>query len=867
MRRGHLTTIAPFLIVGSVLVFGTIVSIVISRTAATWQEYRYRRELGNALDDCAASMRVEIRSIETAIHSIKNFFVSSTEVTSEEFRTFVEPFLKNSSFTHTLGWIARIEPKDRAAFEAQFRIPFQGLTNGNPANLSKVCGSGVYPFAFAESPGAGESGVKGFDIGGSLNSLPRETVASARNGILTVRPGCGMIGDSGAVLMLLSIDRDWRQSAVEHGATAPPESFAGGILAVDKLLDSTAGNLRLPSIGFSLRVFAGEGPGRQLCDCRHIMGDTARANKKSTAYSLEREFTAAGARWILSAWPLPGFLMEYRLSRPYSVFFLSFAFTVLIALNLFLLLRKNARVQFLVGQRTAELAASEHRLSIIADNIREGFWLYSIDEGIYTYASTGLLRIMGSRARFQDATLEESLECVDPDDRAMVREVKTASFENRSSFQLEYRVPGPEGKKIWIAEYGNPLEDAGGKKNVFAGVCSDITSRKTAEAEARLLEERYLQAQKAEAAGQLAGCVAHDFNNLLTPVISYSELLREYVGNDETATECVRSIFNAGMRARELVRQLLTFSRKRTPEYKAVDLDTIVGDFEELLRKTVKENISLRIMRSSGSKSIVADTGQIEQVIMNLVVNASHAMPDGGSLTVETSIAEIDAHIAGAMEYVKEGKYAVLAVADTGCGMDEQTRKKLFEPFFTTKGPLGTGLGLTSVLGIVKQHGGCIFVDSETGRGTSFRIYLPLAGETFSPIKPATAAPLPRQSQNTAILVVDDNREIGNLVRDILVREKYTVFTAENGIEALSVIRAHGEKITVLITDIVMPGFNGDKLCEYVKMIRPGIRVIYMSAYPDSIAAASGITEPGARLIRKPFSMNEMLSLVAEVTG
>jgi len=370
--------------------------------------------------------------------------------------------------------------------------------------------------------------------------------------------------------------------------------------------------------------------------------------------------------------------------------------------------------------------------------------------------------------------------------------------------------------------------------------------------------------------GRLAGGIAHDFNNLLTVIKGYTELaLIRAKGMPELRSDIER-IEDASERAAGLVRQLLAFSRRQVMQPKVLDLNSIVVGLDKLLRRLMDEDIQMVTVATEAVGAIKADPGQIEQVIMNLVVNARDAMPDGGRLTVETSNVELDALYARDHTSVKPGKYVMLAVSDTGIGMSAETVAHIFEPFYTTKeSGRGTGLGLSTVYGIVKQSGGYIWVYSELSHGTTFKVYLPRVDEAVETAANAgkPAEPAKELSGRETILLVEDEPELRELTRTVLVARGYTVIEAGNAEEAerLASDRRDGGKIHLLLTDVIMPGVSGRELAKRVLARQPSVRVLYMSGYTYNVIAQDGTLERGVAFLQKPFTPSALVEKVREV--
>ncbi len=415
-----------------------------------------------------------------------------------------------------------------------------------------------------------------------------------------------------------------------------------------------------------------------------------------------------------------------------------------------------------------------------------------------------------------------------------------------------------DGTLVNISLSVAPLHDAAGRVTGMLSLAADIT-------EMRQLEVQYRQAQKMEAVGRLAGGIAHDFNNLLTAIIGTTALVLEDLGLESRARLDIQEIEKAAKRAAGLTRQLLIFSRQQVLEPCALDLNALVANLEKMLHRLIGEDIELRTKPAAALGAVRADPGQLEQAIVNLVVNARDAMPKGGRLTIETADVELGRSYVAAHVPTQPGPYVLLAISDTGVGMDGATKARLFEPFFTTKEPgRGTGLGLATVYGIVKQSGGYVWAYSELGHGTTFKIYLPRVAETAESPESTPSPPTPVGGSET-VLVVEDQEEVRKLTKRVLEARGYTVLAARNGAEALEIVGRHPTQIHLMITDVVMPGMNGRELARLACARRSDLKVLYVSGYTGEAVLQHRLLEPGVAFLQKPFTPDVLARKTREV--
>jgi PAS domain S-box-containing protein len=478
-------------------------------------------------------------------------------------------------------------------------------------------------------------------------------------------------------------------------------------------------------------------------------------------------------------------------------------------------------------------------------------------EGRLLYNSPAYSRIMGySVEELRNTTIFEQIH---PDDCRMVSEAAATARAGDVGRQIQYRMRHKDGSWRILESTSSAIKTAEGKVELVI-VNRDITDRKR-------LEEQFRQAQKMEAIGRLSGGIAHDFNNLLGVIIGYSEILQESTEPSDPDRSCIDEVLRAGQRAASLTRQLLAFSRQQVLEPTVLDLNHVVVDMEKMLKRLIGEDVELSTVLNRELGKVKADQGQIEQVILNLAVNARDAMPKGGKLTIQTDNISMSGSDTARYSYpFKTGQYVLLTVSDTGMGMDSATRARIFEPFFTTKEKgKGTGLGLATVYGVVKQSEGYIEVHSEIDAGTLFKIYLPIVDAEITPL-PVHSGVIDSLHGNETILLVEDEAMLRVLTRNILERHGYVILEAGNGKEACEIVDQNRNTIHLLLTDVVMPGMNGRDLAELLVGSRPNLKILYMSGYTGQ-GIGQGVLPAGCHFLSKPFSRDNLAKKVREVLG
>jgi two-component system, cell cycle sensor histidine kinase and response regulator CckA len=502
------------------------------------------------------------------------------------------------------------------------------------------------------------------------------------------------------------------------------------------------------------------------------------------------------------------------------------------------------------------LSDTRERMRFALEAAAVGTWESDVATGTLVWSDIQEA-LHGLRAGEFKRTFEAFVDLIHPDDRDRIRGEIARSLKANADWRLEYRVLWPDGSPHWIATVGRTFHGETGEPIRAAGVGMDVTALKR-------LEEQFRQAQKMEAVGKLAGGVAHDFNNLLTIILGYCDMLTGRAEVDPLVIEDTKEIRRAAVSASVLTARLLAFSRKQVLAPRVVNLNDILVSLQSMVRRLVEESVRIECRFDEDLARIKVDAGQMEQVLLNLVVNARDAMPGGGALTIETSNVFLDDDYVRSHVGAQPGAHVLMSVTDTGTGLAPDVQPHIFEPFFTTKSKgHGTGLGLATVYGIVKQSGGSIWVESEPAVGTTFKLYFPVSSEEPTPIQARAVTSNLRGSET--VLVVEDEPTLRGLDRNILEHYGYRVLVAGDVAEALSVCASHADHIHVVVTDVVLPDGSGRTIGDWVLRHRQGTRVIYMSGYTDDAIVRHGILDMDTLFLQKPFTPADLARKVREI--
>jgi PAS domain S-box-containing protein len=507
---------------------------------------------------------------------------------------------------------------------------------------------------------------------------------------------------------------------------------------------------------------------------------------------------------------------------------------------------------------TQALQRSEERLRLALDSARMGIWYWAVESNALVW-DDNLREIYGLGRDDPMTSYEQFMSRVHQDDREFVAQSVSRALREGTSLDYEFRIVLPDGRVRWVADLGTMGRDGQGRPAYLTGVCMDVTER-------RAFEERLRQSHRMESVGRLAGGVAHETNNQMSVVLSAADFILRRRDVPEAVRSDLEHIRNAAERTSAVTAQLLAFSRRQILRPVVLDLNELVRSWEGVLLRTMGADCVVLLRPGPTPAPIRADPGRLEQVLLNLVLNARDAMPRGGTLTVETFVTELTHEYLRRRPEVaiRPGPYVVLAVSDTGHGMDRDTLGHIFEPFFTTKGVgHGTGLGLSTVYGIVKQSDGYVWAYSEPGQGSTFKVYLPLAEQPEAEPETPTATPV-RRGQGESVLLVEDDDAVRLVIKRALEEGGYRVLEAANGRDALALLGSTSSRIALVLTDVVMPKMSGRELAERIAELRPGTPVVFTSGYTDGEIVRRGLLDPAAAFIQKPFGPEDIVRIVRE---
>lgn len=861
---------------------GCLLSLLVFGLAREQEKKRARVEFLRTVDYHQTELQQGLQYYFDLLRGLRGIFLYSEEVTRSEFRRAAAEALPRYPGIRALEWVARVPGGGRAACEATARQQglerFQFTERGASGKLVRASDRGEYwPILYVE-PLAGNEPALGYDL---TTGPTREALARAREtGEITGSEAIQLVQEPSSRLGWILIC-----PVVAETIPGEPPSPSGtrvrgwvqGVFGLSDMLKSAWGGLS--ETGVECRVLDVT-PGAAN---REIFAHPKQAAAKGTGLSgagdegssasgfhHQVDVAVAGRVWRLLCRPEAGWLAGQRTWNPYGFLAGGLVCTGLLGAYLRAIGRRGQMVEMLVGEQTRELEvanselaaeaarrlSAQQRLTLALEAARMGTWEYDVKTKDVQWSD--ILRVIfGLPQTASVPNYPTFLQSVHPEERELVRQTLSKALADRGDYRLKFRVLWPDGTVHWISGAGQVSCDERGQPARMVGVARDITNEMA-------LEEQVRMSQKMEAVGLLAGGVAHDFNNLLQVINGCAYLAMDEGISTADRNESLKEVLDAVERAARLTRQLLAFSRRQSLQKMDLNLNQLVGDLLSMIRRLIGEHIEVDLVQGHELGNVKADKGQIEQVVLNLCVNARDAMPNGGRLTIESQNIYVNDSYRLSHPWAKAGRYVLLSVTDTGCGMDQATLRRIFEPFFTTKEKeKGTGLGLSVVYGIVKQHDGMIHVYSEPQLGTTFKMYLPISERSASEVGPLLA-PAPSRGSET-ILIAEDEPSVRALATRVLERAGYKVISAVDGVEAVDKFASSADQIGLVLTDVLMPRMGGREAYERIATIRPGVPVLFASGYSANALQPGYMVPEGMQMIQKPYSPDDLLSKIREL--
>ena len=835
-------------------------------TAEAKDRLRFQSLVQKARDTIESRMETHV----ALLRATSGLFSASDYVSRAEFRAFVLELDLPESYPGVLGigYTRRVPAAGRASASAELDREIPGFSiwsgsrgsgaEGGPIGAPASAAAGTpavrgdadsFPVVYLEPLDEGNRAVVGFDMNSErarreAMEIARDSGQTAASGVITLMGEAGAEKDSLDSRGFLVYQPIYRHGSSLGTRDERRAALAGYVFSPYRARDLAAGiAAAAPTVGFRVYAAAAETP-------EDLLLETGGAGPFLSRFSTAAGFKVAGHPWLLTAAAQPSFLAPRRETQTLAILLGGLGIGVV----LFGLSRGQVRARAYAESVAEDLRRSEEQYRQLVELAPEAIFIQT--GGKFVFVNSAMATLLG--APDADTVLGlPVLERVHPDVRAMViARMEELRRERRSVPLIEERWIRLDGSTVDVEVAASPCTYEG--REGAQVVLRDVTERKNLEGQLR-------QSQKMEAIGRLAGGVAHDFNNILTAIAGYSEILQTRLEQDPALGAYAMEIMRAAERASSLTRQLLAFSRKEMMDPRVMELNAVVSDMERMLRRLIGEDIELVTTLHPRLSRVRADPGQVEQILMNLVLNARDAMPRGGSLVIETrNIGLYEGQAIGLPE-AGPGGWVELSVADTGIGMDRETQSRLFEPFFTTKEVgKGTGLGLSTVYGIVRRSGGQVTVWSEPGRGATFRVYLPAVDDPED--RPAASnGDAAAASGSETVLVVEDEASVRSFIREVLDGRGYALLEARNADEAVAIFERHKEPIHLMVSDVVMPGMGGPELAERLAGVHPETRVLFISGYAREGLFHDGRPGAEAAFLAKPFSPEALARAVREI--
>lgn len=869
--------------VGITLLLGLVLAIMAFKLVRTWEEHEIRLEFDQAVENRISAFKRSLGSNLLVLESLGGLYAASHEVDRREFREFVTPVFSQNLSIQALEWIPRVPASERSSFEKaaqmdgfpQFQITERQAQGKMVSAAQRV---EYFPVYFVE-PIRGNEPALGFDL--ASNPTREEALSRSReSGKVVATARITLVQEKGEQFGFLVFRPVYQKGKPLNSPAARKkylEGFVLGVFRIGDIVERALGDLAPAGIDIFLQDLSAE------VNERFLHFHSARTRESPVAWGDAEElveraklrhahtFNVAGREWSIVCAATPGFIAARKTLQPWGVLSLSLLCSAILVIYFFVNIRHQIKLSEtyqsleieIVERRRAEeeLRDTNEKLQALIKASPVAITLLD-KEGKVTLWSPAAEKIFGWS---EEEVIGRRLPVVPKDKDAEFEQNLEIVLGGQSITDLELSRQKKDGSQIDISLAVAPLLNKEGETYGVAGIMTDISERKRAREEQQRLEAQLQHAQKLEAVGTLAGGIAHDFNNLLQAVQGYAEILLLDKEEGDPGHRGLREIVRAAKRGGELTQQLLAFSRKIESKLRPVDLNMEVDKMRKMLERTTSKMIEIELRLAAGLKIVNADPTQIEQILVNLAVNAKEAMPDGGKLLIQTENVMLDEDYCRTHAEARPGEYVLLRISDKGHGMDKETLENIFDPFYTTKGfAEGTGLGLAMVYGIVKSHGGLIECSSELGRGTTFKIYLPITEQEIESEK-ATVTDMSKKGGTETILLVDDEDFIRNVGERTFTKFGYSVLNASDGKNALELYRKEQDQIGLVILDLMMPGMNGRRCLEELLKVNPQAKIIVASGYSD-IGPMKESIEAGAKsFIGKPYQMRQLLKLVRDV--
>ncbi len=861
---------------------GCLLSLLVFGLARNQEKNRARLDFLRAVDHHRAALHQGLVHYFDLLNGLSGIFIYSEDVTRDEFHRASKEALQRYPGVRALEWVGRVPASARTVSEAEARRQgvdgFQFTERDASGALVRAGDREEYwPILYVE-PLAGNEAAVGYDLttGPTRKALSlawetKEIVGS--DAIQLVQDASSRLG----WILICPVQKPVRSAEPSDAPGRQGSGWVQGVFVLPEMLSAIWSGLPTGGAELQLLDLTPGATNRELfvySARTNLLGSTALVAKDPGSveggFHHEVDVREAGRDWRLVCWSEPGWLDHQRTLNPYGFLAGGLVCTGLLAAYLRAIGRRGQMVEMLVREKTLELEvanvglateaarrlSAQQRLTLAVEAARMGTWEYDVRTKEVQWSDI-LKVIFGVPQATSVPSYAEFLERVHADDRETVRRTLSKALADRGDYRTKFRILWPEGSVHWIAGAGQVCCDEKGEPVRMVGVARDITNEMA-------LEEQVRMSQKLEAVGLLAGGVAHDFNNLLQVINGCAHLAMEESIPEADRRENLKEVLDAVERAARLTRQLLAFSRRQALQKVDLNLNQLVGDLLSMIRRLIGENIEVDLVPGHELGNVKADKGQIEQVVLNLCVNARDAMPNGGRLTIESQNVYINGNYRLSHPWSKPGRYVLLSVTDTGCGMDQPTLSRIFEPFFTTKEKeKGTGLGLSVVYGIVKQHDGMIHVYSEPQLGTTFKMYLPISERSASAVGSLLVAAPGRGSET--ILLAEDEPSVRALATRVLERAGYKVISAVDGVEAVEKFTSSAERIALVLTDVLMPRMGGREAYDRIAAMRPGVPVLFASGYSANALQPGYSVPEGMQMIQKPYSPDELLRKIQEL--